>query len=304
VLVAYAPRAPIFADSDLELVQLLADQAAIVLDSRALLEEATRIRARAEADRLKDEFLASVSHDLRNPLAAARGVAQVLTRRLERAGTVEPARLGAGLANIIAATGQMEALVDQLLDFARLQMGRSLTLERRETDLIAITRQVAGIHAAASDRHRLRLDVPDTPIVGWWDAGRLERVVQNLLGNALKYSPEGGEVVVRICEEAEGDSSGMRSAVLTVQDEGVGIPTADLPLVFRRFYRGTNVAGRIAGTGIGLAASRQVVEEHGGQITVASEEGRGSTFTVRLPMTGSDGSPAGRLAGADRGPTS
>jgi signal transduction histidine kinase len=106
-------------------------------------------------------------------------------------------------------------------------------------------------------------------------------VLGNLLDNAIKYSPDGGDIAVTI---ALAEADGQRQAVLSVQDHGIGIPAGDLPHVFERFFRGTNVAGRIRGTGIGLAGSRQIVEQHGGTLTVESREGEGSTFTVRLPL--------------------
>jgi signal transduction histidine kinase len=109
---------------------------------------------------------------------------------------------------------------------------------------------------------------------------RLERVLENLLSNAIKYSPEGGSITVAIADEEIGGPW----AVLTVRDQGLGIPAADLPRVFERFQRARNVEGRIGGTGIGLASARQIVEQHGGTIAAESAEGTGSTFTVRLPL--------------------
>jgi signal transduction histidine kinase len=133
---------------------------------------------------------------------------------------------------------------------------------------------------------------------------RLERVLHNLIGNAIKYSPNGGEVGITITREAPeaggtscvshpadhsgdpGDPAGASTgwAVVRVSDQGLGIPAADLPHLFEPFYRGTNVAGAIEGTGIGLPVARRVVVEHGGMIEVESEEGVGSTFTIRLPL--------------------
>jgi signal transduction histidine kinase len=281
VLTAYAARAPIFADSDLELLELLADQAAVILQSRLLIEDAARAHARDEANRLKDEFLANISHDLRNPLTAVRGVAQVLERRIERHGIVDPDRLAAALSNIRASTTQMAMLIDQLLDHARLQMDRPLELTLTPTDLVELARRTVETYAAASDRHGVRFAAPAGPIVGQWDAARLERVVQNLVSNALKYSPEGGEVLVSATKESDADRVW---ALVSVQDHGVGIPPEDLTHIFDRFYRAANV-GAIPGSGLGLAASRQIVEQHGGSLSARSEVGHGSTFLVRLPLT-------------------
>ena len=280
VLTAFAARAPVFADSDLELMQVLADEAAVVLESRLLIEESTRLRAREEADRLKDEFLASISHDLRNPLTAVRGVTQVLERRIERESTIAPERLAAALKNIRASTTQMSDLIDQLLDFARVQMDRPLELKLAPTDLVELIRRTVESYAEVSERHDVRFVAPTEPIVGEWDAARLERVVQNLVGNAVKYSPDGGDVMVRATVVRP---DGRAWGVVTVEDHGMGIPAPDLPHVFDRFHRATNVS-EMPGTGLGLAAARQVIEQHGGSITVSSELGRGSTFEVRLPL--------------------
>jgi signal transduction histidine kinase len=110
---------------------------------------------------------------------------------------------------------------------------------------------------------------------------RLGRVLVNLLSNAIKYSPSGGDIVVSV---GEVERDGARLARLSVSDHGLGVPAADLPVIFERFQRARNVEGRIGGTGIGLASVRQIVEQHGGSISATSTEGAGSTFTVLLPL--------------------
>jgi signal transduction histidine kinase len=114
-----------------------------------------------------------------------------------------------------------------------------------------------------------------------WDISRIERVLSNLLGNAIKFSPRGGGI--RVSVEVEGEC-----AVLRVADQGEGIPESDLPHIFERFHRGQNVEGRIPGAGIGLAGVRRILELHGGSITAASRVGEGTTFTVRLPLNTPD----------------
>jgi signal transduction histidine kinase len=114
-----------------------------------------------------------------------------------------------------------------------------------------------------------------------WDAGRIERVCDNLISNAIKYSPNGGTIEIRLSKSAD---DGRDWAVLTVSDSGIGIPRSDLPHIFERYRRAANTAV-ISGTGIGLAGARQIVEQHGGSITVESLERIGSTFTVRLPLS-------------------
>jgi signal transduction histidine kinase len=111
----------------------------------------------------------------------------------------------------------------------------------------------------------------------------LERVITNLLSNAVKYSPEGGKIVIRLARQPA-DHSAADWAVLEVQDWGIGIPAADLPHVFDRFFRASNVRGRFAGTGIGLAGASRIIEAHGGELTVTSVEGAGTTVCLRLPL--------------------
>ena len=118
-------------------------------------------------------------------------------------------------------------------------------------------------------------------VVGLWDADRLTRVLENLVANAIKYSPAGSTVVVRVDREEAPDGP---LAVLSIADQGVGIPAADLPHIFERFRRGGNVAGRIAGSGLGLWGSQRIVAQHGGTIAIDSTEGKGTTVTVRLPL--------------------
>jgi PAS domain S-box-containing protein len=242
-----------------------------------LLEAERAARAAAEeALRTRDQFVAFLAHDLKNLLTGIKGHAQLLRRRAVRGQALAPEQALAGLATIETATRRMETQIDDLLDATRLRAGKPLDLRRRPTDLVALARQAVE-QQQATDRHRLRLTATVPSLDGEWDADRLERVLDNLLGNAVKYSPQGGEIGVEVAAE-DG------AAVLTVRDHGVGIPAADLPHVFERFWRAGNVEGRIAGTGLGLAGAKDIVEQHGGTIAVESAEGRGSTFTVRLPL--------------------
>ena len=239
-------------------------------------ERSARVAAEA-AVQARDEFVATVSHDLSNPLAAIKGHVQLLRRRTRRGEVPAPAQLDTRLAVMEGAAADMERLIGDLLDAARLQAGRLLDLRRQPADLVALASQCAAAYERLSDRHRLRVSANTPMAQGFWDVARVQRVVANLLANAIKYSPAGGDVVMSV--GVDGDS-----AVLTVRDEGMGIPAADLPHVFERFHRGSNVE-RISGTGIGLAGAKDIVELHGGTIAVTSVEGRGTTVAVRLPLT-------------------
>ncbi len=237
----------------------------------------------------REDFLASASHDLKNPLTSIRGGAQLLRRHVERSDEVDRARLTRVLSQIEAITAQLASQIDEMLEMTRYRMGRPVDLEPRTTDLLELARRVADQHQQATEQHVIRVDGDHGSIVGRWDAPRLERVVGNLLNNAVKYSPEGGAIVVTVARERE---DAAEWAVLTVRDQGIGIPKDDLPHIFDRFQRSRTVVGRIAGTGIGLAAAKQLVEQHGGSIAVDSAPGRGSSFTIRLPIAADGAEPA------------
>jgi signal transduction histidine kinase len=235
--------------------------------------------ARAEAaNRVREEFVTTLSHDLQNPLAVIHGQAQLLLRRLTPAEPVDPQRLATGLRSIKGAAARAALLVNNLLDAARVQAGQPLALRRQPTDLVALVRQTLDEQVPVEETGPIQLEVTVPALEGEWDPEQLRRVLANLLSNAVKFSPQGGEIAVRVAAEPGW-------AMLTVRDRGLGIPPADLPHIFDRYYRGRNVAGTIAGTGLGLAGTRHVVEQHGGFIAVESAEGVGTVVSVRLPLT-------------------
>ncbi|NTU80660.1 MAG: PAS domain-containing protein [Chloroflexales bacterium] len=245
------------------------------------ITERAQLLATAEATlQARDELMALLSHDLKSPLTAVMGQAQLMRRRLT-GGEVDPARLLRGLGSVEAAARQMHALLDELLDLARLQAGRSLPLNRQPHDLVAMARHMAERLQIGAERHDLRVTSALPELMCVCDERRMERVMENLLSNAIKYSPTGSPVTVCIARQ---EDAGRAWAVVVVTDTGIGIPSADLPRIFERFHRASNTAGRIYGTGLGLASARRIVEQHGGTIEVTSVEGQGSTFTVRLPL--------------------
>ena len=234
-----------------------------------------------QAARERDDCIAAASHDLKNPLATIQGHAQLLQRSMRRVEQPDPPVLLEGLERIEAAAKRMTAQIDAMLDVARLQGDQPLQLNPRPTDLVALTRRVVDDLQATSERHTLQLDTAENELTGVWDEVRIERVLANLVANAIKHSPDGGVVTVAVLRA--GSPTGEQAAV-RVTDYGVGIPAADLPHIFVRFRRGSNVVGRMVGTGIGLAGARRIVEQHSGSIAVESEEGKGSTFTMCLPL--------------------
>lgn len=262
--------------SDLNFAQDLARRCALSLDHARLHE---RVKKTLQ---LREAFLASVAHDLRNPL----NVIQGFTQLLKRSGHKRPDQaVGAAVDTIGKSATKLCELVDELQDIVTVEAGQPMPLNRTTMDLVALAREAAYTYAGMTKRE-IRV-AAESPLTGQWDRSRLQRVFDNLLSNATKYSPDGGEVVLTITEAAE-------SAVLQVRDQGLGIPADDLSRLFERFHRGRNVENHIRGTGLGLWGVRRIVEEHGGTITVESQQGVGTTVTVLLPLHGQNEASAGR----------
>ena len=253
----------------------LHDGDGVVIGAIAALQDITLLK---ELDRVREEFLGAAAHDLKTPLTSVQGLAQLARRRLTRLALPQTQPVMQQLEGIEAASRRMVTLINDLIDVTRLQMGALLTLDRRPTDLVALARGVIGQQHDLD--HRLLLETELENLVVTVDPDRIERVLDNLVGNALKYSPAGGTIVVRVARTDDEDTA---RALLVVQDAGLGIPAPDLPHIFERYYRAGNVRGRIVGTGIGLASVRQIVEQHGGTVAVESREGHGTTVTVHLP---------------------
>ncbi|HYK98611.1 MAG TPA: ATP-binding protein [Candidatus Acidoferrales bacterium] len=272
VLSLFAERPPIFAQSDMELAQLLADQAAVILESRALIDHAARMKAQEEAMRLKEDFVSAAAHDLKTPLTTVVAQAEFLERKALRDPS-SPADLQ-GLQRIVREGKRLAALVTDLLDAARLEQGR-LTAEREPVDLGTLVSEVVARQQPAA--HATDVDVRGA-VVGVYDRRRIEQLVENLVENAKKYSPEATPVQVTVWQQ-DGE------ARVSVRDHGIGIPPTDLPKIFERFSRASNVDDRrFHGMGLGLYICRGIVEEHGGRIWAESEIGKGSTFHVALPL--------------------
>ena len=252
-------------------------------EERALLlarEQAARAEAEA-AVRARNDFLSMVTHDLKNPLATIKVRAQMLQHRVQESGLPTTDPILKGLTNIDTTATKMATLLNELLDVARLQIGQPLTLDLRRVDLVALARQVADEQQTRTAIHRIRVEASVATLSADWDPVRLERVLTNLMVNAIQYSPRGGEITMTV--RPEEDATGTW-AVMQVKDQGVGIAPDELSRIFEQFYRGENAEDRVAGTGIGLASARQIAQQHGGSLTAESEEGVGTTFTVRLPL--------------------
>jgi len=252
-------------------VQLLADQAAVILESRALIDEAARVRAHEEATRMKDDFLSAAAHDLKTPLTTLVAHTQLLERRAVRDPNA-PIDL-ASIQKLGKEVQRLRTLVLELLDAASAEQGK--LLGRKEvTDLVNIAHETCARHH--SERHPCFVEA-ENEVVGTYDPIRILQLIENLVENAVKYSPGGGPVRIKLWHD-----NGCNH--LTVTDSGIGIPTEDLKNVFERFHRGSNVDDkRFAGMGLGLFICKGIAEQHGGTISVMSKSGEGSTFHVELP---------------------
>jgi signal transduction histidine kinase len=238
--------------------------------ARAFNEMVARVERQREA---QVSFLAGVAHDLRNPLQALK-----LAANGAGSGSIPPERAQQRLAMVERQVERLGRMVEDLLDTTRIEAGQ-LQLQTGEHDLVELVRDAVELHQTVSSRHVLELQVPEHPARVRCDPTRISQVLNNLLSNALKYSPEGGTVRVRLLPE----EGGYRVAVT---DPGIGIPSAELESIFEPFRRSTASRGVIPGVGLGLAVARKIMVAHGGALDVESEPGTGSTFSARLPVTG------------------
>jgi signal transduction histidine kinase/PAS domain-containing protein len=241
-----------------------------------LLQREQAARAEAEAAvRIRDHFITLASHELKTPLTSLMGYAELLMRRVQAAGLSEQdARM---VQTIFRQTSRLEKMISALLDISRIERGQ-LGLEPEPVDLAALIASTLEEIEPSLRRHTFEFIHPDEKVIVNADRARLEQVLENLVQNAIKYSPSGGPVSVRLTQAGG-------AARITVRDEGIGIPAAAMPHLFTRFYRAENAdANHIGGLGVGLSIARDIIRRHGGDITVTSREGIGSEFTVSLPL--------------------
>ena len=241
-----------------------------------VLEDVSELR---RLQQIRTEFIDNLSHELRTPLTTVSLLAETLTREAEAAGDAIPRRMRDRIDNIEVETGHLVQMVSELLDLSRIESGGALgALE--PVDLGALATSSVGRLRLFAERQRVTLatDVGAPLPAVHGDEDRLGQVLINLLHNAVKFSPDGGEV--RVSVRAVGDQ-----VEVAVADHGVGIPRAAQARIFERFYKvdRARVRGEAGGTGLGLAIARHIIEQHGGRIWVESTEGIGSTFSFALP---------------------
>ena len=225
---------------------------------------------------MRDSFLNATAHELRTPVTSVFGYAQILQRRFER-GEFTPERVQKPIRAIVEQAQRLDRLTTMLLDVIRVEHGK-LVLERAPFDLRRSIKRVVQELQLLTEQHTIVLNLPESSLTVEGDELRMEQVLYNLVQNAIKYSPMGGTITVTAQHEGQ-------QIAITVTDEGVGIPVDDLPHVFDRFYRATNVPQTtISGLGLGLYLVKEFVEMHGGMVDVQSTVGQGTTFRVTLPQ--------------------
>ena len=267
------PRASLFAEDDLELAALLAEQAALILDGARLYAELEAAnRQLEEATRAKSEFLANMSHELRTPLNAILGFSDLLIEQLPQLTAAQQRYLR----NIKDAGTHLLQLINEVLDLSKVEAGR-LELRPEPLRLHTVVEPVLAAARDAGAGAGLAVDAfYAAEAAVRVDPGRMRQILYNLLSNAVKFTPRGGEVTLRAAVDG-------RDLVVEVRDTGIGIPADKASRVFGTFERLHEGRSDASGTGLGLALTKRLVELHGGTIGFESEEGRGTTFRLRIP---------------------
>lgn len=243
----------------------------------ATIHDITRFRAEEE---IKNTFTSIISHELKTPVALIKGYAQTLARP-DAEWDINTARQG--LAIIEEEADRLEALIDNLLDVSRIQAS-GIMLDYSYVDLGKLAHRVAEAYQMQTDDHQIEVDVPEDLPAIWGDGERLRQVLTNLMGNAIKYSPDGGLIRIGIWTDTAPDSGEPR-LVVYLADQGIGIPEDELPHIFDRFYRvDSSLRRRTAGAGLGLFLCKAIIEAHGGQIWVRTDRSKGTTFFFSLPL--------------------
>jgi signal transduction histidine kinase len=238
--------------------------------ARLVAEQAAERERRAREDR--DRLIATVTHDLATPLSVLSGTAQFVKRH----GTAAGADLSRLVGRIETASARATSLVRLLADAQALE-SPDFTLRTETHDLRALVRPIVEMMDRFSDRHPIMLETPEQPVTVVVDGDRFQRVLENLINNAIKYSPDGGAVEVAI-------SSDDGHAVIRVRDYGIGISPDAVPRIYEPSYRAREAAMCAPGLGLGLSIAAQVVARHRGTIEAVPADGRGTAFTVRLPL--------------------
>lgn len=228
-----------------------------------------------ELDRIKSEFVTAVSHDLRSPLTAILGYIELV----QRSGELNPQQLEF-VRKAQLSVGQITDLVSNLLDLGRIEAGLDEAKELTPVTMLARYALESMRSSAAAKGLELHSELPDDLPMVWGAPIRLRQMFGNLIDNAIKYTPAGGQITIAAKQEGQ-------QVILTVQDNGVGVPVADQPFLFDRFFRGSNAPPDSQGTGLGLSIVKSIVDNHGGRVWVDSQPNVGTIFNVVLPTAAS-----------------
>lgn len=282
-----------YSRADLSFAEDLAHRAAMAVDNSRLYREAQEtVLVQTELDYLKNLFLSTATHELRTPLTSVKGYAQLLERNLKKMLDVpdlptfrkELDRHVHSVEMIVWQVERMNRLVGELLDFSRLHNDKFELDLTSQIDLSELVSRVVEQLTTTADSRPVSVCTPEGAILGYWDEGRLEQVLINLISNAIKYSPEKSPVTVGL--ELRPDAQLNRDAVVVwVRDNGFGIDPKNQASIFDRYYRvRTGNTARIDGLGLGLYISHEIVTRHGGRMWLESQPGKGSTFYFALPL--------------------
>ena len=276
VLVLQTLHGPaVFTEGDLPFVQTLADLIALAIDRARLQDEATLIRDARQTDRLRSELMATLSHELRTPLAAIKGYSTALL--LEETEWPEEKR-NEFLRLIDAEADNLQAMIADILDSSLIALSQ-FSIEHQPVRLPRLAQAVADEMQRHTDKHHLVIDFPpDFPLLDA-DPRRIQQVLRNILDNAIKYSPDGGLIMIR-------GEARPNDVLVSVADQGVGICPEDLIPLFEKYFRAKATAYHVPGAGLGLPVARAIVEAHGGRIWAESKLAQGTTLYFSLPRSG------------------
>lgn len=225
-----------------------------------------------ELDRMKSEFLSTAAHELRTPLTSILGFSEILVKK-----KLDEKKQTRFLEIINKEAGDLADIINNLLDVSSIESGRGFKITKVPTDIRGIILENIDLFKHQIDKHTFKVNLPDDLVKIEADKDKINQVIENLISNAVKFSPEGGEIRVSVEETNDG-------VKIIVTDKGMGISKKDLPHVFERFYRGENASSEaIGGTGLGLAIAKYIIESHKGKIWAESKPGKGSTFSFTLP---------------------